>query len=187
MTKLYNANILEQIPESKMDLITSKFSHSIVDRIDNGFNKRYKLRQITTRLMLIEIFIKLNIDPKELKLIYYNEYGKLIVPNINLNISISYSENKAICGVSNSRIGVDIEHLRKNVGKKNKILLESLTKQKIESALDFYRVWTKTESIAKLYKTGGLNNLFVDKDFYKKASITNHLLLENNFLIAISS
>lgn len=187
MIKLYTSDILEEISKKHMDLINEKFSKTIVDRINNGFSKKHKLRQITTRLMLIKIFKTLNISSLKLKDMHYNEQGKLIIPNINFNISISYCGNKAICGVSKSIIGVDIEDVREKVPSKNKTLLERFTKTKIKSTLDFYKTWTKIESIAKTYEKGGLSKLLSDSNFFKKTRNTNHFLLENNFLIAISS
>jgi phosphopantetheinyl transferase len=187
MIKLYTANILERTSKVQMDLIKEKFSRIIVNRINSGFSEKHKLRQITTRLMLIKIFKKLNIDSKYLKTLNYNEQGKLMVPNINLFISISYCKNKAICAISKSKIGIDIEDLREKVRNENKILLENFTKTKIESSLDFYKTWTKIESIAKTYEKGGLYKLFTDQNFFKKTRNTNHFLLENNFLVAVSS
>lgn len=186
--KLYTTDILQEISIANMLLINEKFSKDVIDRINKSFSKKKKLRQVTTRLMLVKIFKNLGIDPKNLKTMYYSKEGKLMIPNNDsLHLSISYCNNKAICGISKSAIGIDIEDLRKKVLNKNRRLLERFTKTKIESSLDFYKTWTAIESIAKTYEKGGLNKLFTDENFLKKRHNTKHILLEDSFLIAISS
>ncbi len=187
MRIVYITDIVDEISDVYMSLIRVHFNKVIVDRINNSPSMKKKLRQFTSRIMLIKIFKALDIDSYKLKYAYYNKTGKFIIPNIEFNISISYCENKVVCGVSKSVIGVDIENFRAVVTRENKQLLEQFTNIKIVSSIDFYKIWTKIESIAKTYKRGGLNNLFTDPDFFFKIQNTDYLFLEDKFLIAISS
>jgi len=187
MIKLYASNIIKELSDEGLDLINENFDSTILDRINQATNTNYKLKRFTTRLMLINIFKELNIDTMKLKAIYYNDQGKLIIPDEKINISISYCEDKAICLVSNSKIGVDIENLNKKVSLKNRSLLETFTKTEIGSSLSFYKAWTKIESIIKIYKNVGIGKLFTNNNFFKSTYNTKYLLFENNFLIAIST
>ncbi len=186
MTILYITDIINEISDAYMSLIRVHFNRVIVDRINNSSSMKKKLRQLTSRMMLIKIFKILDIDSNKLKYAYYNKTGKFIIPNIEFNISISYCENKVVCGISKSVIGVDIENFKGVVTRERKRLLEQFSKVQIVSAIDFYKTWTKIESIAKTYKRGGLNNLFTDPNFFTRTQNTDYFLLEDKFLIAIS-
>ena len=90
-------------------------------------------------MMLIEICKDLGVDDHILKEIYHTKKGKLKMPKLPYNISISYSGELAICVVSKEQIGVDIEAIKDKIAHKKVKVLETLTHQKIRSKFDFSR------------------------------------------------
>lgn len=186
MINIYISNVITNNSEKYREEIKKKFSHSIIQRIENAHSCSYKLRRITSRLMLIKIFEELKIDERILNTVYYTKKGKLKMLNLNYNISISYSSNLAICLISTCNIGLDVEDISKEVKTNTISLLEKLTNIRISSVIDFYILWTKMESIIKIYDTKGLCKIF-QKKFLKSNFKTEYLLLDNSFLIALSS
>ena len=187
MTQIYVTNIIEFPSKRHIAELEEKFSSAMVLRIELAPNKSYQLKRITSRLMLIKIFEELNIDLGYLKTMYHNKKGKLQTPNIHLNISISYSDTIAVCSISDKKIGVDVENITKEIKPKSIKLLEEITSKKIVSSYDFYKRWTTLESIVKIYDRLGVYKVFGDKNFFKKNHYTSYALLNNTFLIALSS
>lgn len=187
MIHIYVSNIIEGDTEKYLEQIRQKYSDATIQRIENAPSEYYKLRRITSRLMLIKIFEDMKWDHNKLATINHTKKGKLKMSNLDHNISISYTADVAICLVSDSQIGVDVEDITKKVNIKNINLLESLTAYKIQSPIDFYMLWTKIESIVKIYDSKGLYKIF-QKNFLKhRQHYTRHFMINNNFMITLSS
>jgi len=187
MINIYVSNIIQGDIEKYLKQIKYMYNDATIQRIENAPSKHYKLRRITSRLMLIKIFEDMNWDQRKLKQINHTPKGKLKMPNLAHNISISYVADVAICLVSNSKIGIDAEDITKKVTSKNINLLESLTSHKIQSVIDFYMLWTRIESIVKIYDSKGLYKIF-QKNFLKhKKHYTKHFMVNKNFMITLSS
>lgn len=118
-----------------------------------------------------------------------NQYGKSYLPNESIYFNISHSENMAICILSNcTDVGIDIE-LKKEINYKELKIYTSdetkLLKQPLFGLEDFYKIWTRKESIIKCIGVGlqiDLRSLDVTKNIicFKKMNyyISSFTLLE---------
>ncbi len=105
--------------------------------------------------------------------------GKPVILNFdNIYFNISHSENQVICGISNSVIGIDIEHLDR------KINIKALSKRffsveeeiYIKNSFDFLKIWTLKEAYLKAVGigiSGGLKNFTVPLNKNNKMSSNN--------------
>jgi len=186
MIQLYVSHIIKSYAAEHQQLIREKYGEKTIDRIVASTHESYKLRRATSRLMLIEICKDLGVDDHILKEIYHTKKGKLKMPKLPYNISISYSGELAICVVSKEQIGIDIEAIKDTIAHKKVKVLETLTHQKIRSKFDFYKRWTRIESIVKMYDNKGLFTLF-EKDFFKSTFWTKHIMINKQYLVALSS
>ena len=186
MINIYVADTLAEMPEKKWWLIKRFFNGKILERLEKSPGDSYRLKRCTSRLMLIQIFEDLGISLDHLGSLYYNTYGKLVVKHIAYNISISYSNKKTVCLVSDDKVGIDVEDTRIMPAQQHMNLLEQLTSTIIKDRLDFYYIWTKMESIAKIYEDKGLAEILYDPKA-KEKHYTQQYFLDRHYLLSLSS
>ncbi len=120
----------------------------------------YKLfisKKLSTKELLKNVLNKYNIKDE----ILYNVYGKPYFKNTNLFFSLSDSKEYSVCVISDSNIGVDIEHITYKPNLLKKICTEEELKL-INNANDFTKIWVKKESYVKYLGIGlsyGLKNV----------------------------
>lgn len=100
----------------------------------------------------------------------YDSYGKPYLKNLPYYISISHSNELAVCAISDTEIGIDIQVIQDRgteLAKRffsedeNEFILKSLN-----PVMDFYRIWTMKESYVKMTGQGisrGFGNMSVFK------------------------
>jgi len=186
MTHLFIAEIAPELEKSKMDTLRCHFSDEIVNRLDKSPGPGHQLKRITSRLMLVRIFKELGLDTSELKGLHYNRKGKLVTRTGDPNISISYSTNIVVCGISNSKLGIDVEDISRQPGIRSREVLEKLMKRKIRDTMDFFSLWTQMESTAKLYDDKGLADIFYGK-LLSEEHYTRQFLFKDQYMVSISS
>jgi 4'-phosphopantetheinyl transferase len=111
---------------------------------------RTQVQRYASRLLLAEM---LGHMPEVLK----DEHGKPLLPNHELNISISHTEGYAAILLGNGRLGVDVQHYKPNVLKVRDRFLdenELLMAQDIETTTLF---WAAKEAIYKFNALPGLD------------------------------
>ena len=142
---------------------------------------------------MYRLFIEKNISSEELlrKIlekyhieydIFYNEYGKPYIKNNPIYFNISHSKEYIVCAVSDSEIGVDIEHLTYNAATAKRICTEDELKL-VKNAHDFTKIWVKKEAYIKMIGIGleyGMKNVDTTK------IDTIDLYYYNDFFIGIS-
>ncbi|WP_143304655.1 4'-phosphopantetheinyl transferase family protein [Chitinophaga vietnamensis] len=186
MITIYVSDTLPEMPEKKWLLIKRFFNDKILDRLEKSPGDTYRLRRFTSRLMLIQIFEDLGISLQHLGSLCYNSFGKLVVKPLTYNISISYSGDKTVCLVSDDRAGLDVEDIQKEPGPRHVNLLEQLTATIIKDRIDFYCLWTKMESIAKIYEDKGLAAVIYDPEAREK-HYTQQFLLQQKYMISVAA
>lgn len=181
---IYIAQTLLDFDKEDLQNIKKLYSKCVSDKIVNAQSITYQLRRVTSRLMLMQIFSHMNIPIKELKSVNYNKTGALVSPSYNL--SFSYSQRVTACLVSEATAGFDIEYVKALPKPQHVKLLMALTGQTITNQLDFYRLWTRLESIAKSYQGNGLGDVI-----FGKVKSDNHLvtqyLFNNEYLMSVAS
>lgn len=117
--------------------------------------------------------------------------GKPISDNSYFNIS--HSGEYVVLAISNSDIGVDIEHVKETTDDIKKYISSNEEYEYIKSDLNFFEVWTSKESISKALGIGITNNVkaipalplegvkhYLDKDFYSK------MIYKDDYVISIT-
>lgn len=186
MIHTFIAELKQKAESSSMDTLRYYFSDEIVKRLDRSPAPVHRLKRITSRLMLVQIFKLLELGTSRLKGLTYNRHGKLVMESGKPNISISYSNNIVVCGVSEDKVGIDVEDTSESPAARNMELLERWTGKKVGDKMDFYALWTQIESIAKLYDDKGLADVFYG-NLLSEQHYTRQYLHNNNYLVSMSS
>ncbi|WP_343673211.1 hypothetical protein [Chitinophaga sp.] len=186
MTHLFIAEVKPVADDSCMDTIRKYFSDELVNRLTKSPGAGHWSKRVTSRLMLVNIFHELGLNVALLRGLHYNRHGKLVMDTGTPNISISYSNSIVACVVSENKIGVDIEDMRETPTSKTMTLLEKWTGRKVKDRVDFFKLWTQIESIAKLYDDKGLADIFYGNLLSEK-HYTRQYLLNNNYLVSMSA
>lgn len=97
--------------------------------------------------------------------------GKPVLKGVPIYFSISHAENISVFAISNSKIGIDAEKIKKpDEDILNKVYTES-ERQYVYSSIDpsisFYRVWTYKEAFVKYLGCG------IDRRFFYMNTIIN--------------
>ena len=92
--------------------------------------EKRKKEFLATRILLQSIL------PECPEIIYQHESGKPLLPNTNLNISITHSAELAAVFLSNNKVGIDIEQLNRNIDKVVDRFANSSEKKFIEESSD---------------------------------------------------
>lgn len=186
MTHIFIAEVMPEAEKSRIDTLRRYFSDELVNRLDKSPGPGHQLKRVTSRLMLVRIFNELGLEAYKLKELHYNKHGKLVMDTGEANISISYSTNIAVCVISSSKVGIDVEDINNRPGARSVDVLEKLTKRKVKDRMDFFSLWTEIESIAKLYDDKGLADIFYGNLLSEK-HYTRQFLFKDQYMVSISS
>jgi hypothetical protein len=184
MIEIFSSQVVSQVDQSHLKLLELHYGCNLMCRLDNSPSLSYRNRRITSRLMLINICKYLGLPLKNIAFATHNVNGKFIVPDVN--ISITYSDNVAFCLVSDCSIGLDAENITKDIDESQIRLLERLLNIKISSNIEFFKLWTKAESIVKIYPDRCLSDVF-NGDLSIDQYAFSHLLYDDRFLLTMSS
>lgn len=125
----------------------------VVNKLDVITSPQYKLQSYTGYCLLGKIMSEVYcLDLNKLK-IGENERGKPYFVDVEINFSISHSNDAVLCTVSKSCIGADIEKIG-NIREKILKSFSPLEQEQVKSPKDFYTLWTLKESFAKLTGNG---------------------------------
>lgn len=129
------------------------------EKIKHLIHKKDKQLSILAQTLLSNIFMdKYFIDYKNTK-IKYNKYGKPFVKFINYNIA--HSNEYSIVAISNKRIGVDIEYIRKvDINTINYICTDNEKKYILNSKNKYkalFEIFCLKEAYFKMLGTGIIN------------------------------
>lgn len=97
--------------------------------------------------------------------IYFNEYNKPYLKDINIYFNISHDKDKTVLVISDKEIGVDIEYYTYKSSVVNKYFNEKEQKIVNEASnkeLEFTKIWVMKESFVKMKGIGlsfGLKNV----------------------------
>lgn len=171
--KLYYTDINQVLSESEYEkcirLLTPEKVRSL---------KRFRMEEDRKRTLYGEVmarclFMKLLDVKNENLVIAKNKYGKPYFVGINrLHYNISHSGSFVICGISNQKLGVDIEKIESVY---RDITMSLFTKTEYEAILNlnedevkklFYTYWTLKESYVKYQGKGlsiPLNSFSIEK------------------------
>ncbi|WP_293871209.1 4'-phosphopantetheinyl transferase superfamily protein [Flavobacterium sp.] len=131
-----------------------------------------KQQRITGLELLKTALINNKMDADLINTIQYNPFGKPFV-NVDIDFSISYSDNNTILGfIKNGSVGIDIEHIKridyklyKDYFTKNE--WEFMNENSFTEAI-FFKLWTRKEAAVKAIGKGAffdLKNVEVINEF----------------------
>ena len=109
--------------------------------------------------------------------IVYNENGKPYLKDNSIYFNISHSSGYVVCVVSNNKIGVDIQKIKK-IAKSSLVFTDEELK---DSNIDLVKLWTKKESIIKAL---GLNMQYMKKIDISKYNIKTRTI-DNDYILSI--
>jgi len=93
-------------------------------------------------------------DPELLSKVEFEEKGKPYIPNSDIHFNISNTKGAVILAISNQPVGIDIERLRPPRENIYKRVFCQEEINSIKSAEDFTNLWTRKESVVKLFGGG---------------------------------
>ena len=181
---MYITQTLSFINDGDMQMIQDLYSKKLVDKIKYATSTTYQHRRITSRLMLVKIFEQLGISRDELKTISYSTTGALIGP-AGFNICFSYTNNQTACLISTEAIGMDMECTAVEPKAQHLSLLAQITGEPVEDTLNYYRIWTRLESITKLYKNQSLSTIIYGS-ILKREHFVKQYQLKDNYLLSLA-
>jgi hypothetical protein len=184
MIEIFGSHIIRGDEKPYLNFLKKYYGNELINRLDKAPGANYRCRRITSRLMLIAICDYLGIPLKNLASTSQNKNGKFRMPDVN--VSISYTDNIALCLVSDSQIGLDVENIKREVNSRQLRLMEQLLHMKIMNKIEFYKIWTKIESIVKAYENKCLTDVFYG-NLLENNHITQYCLFNEDYLISASS
>lgn len=137
------------------DVDFTKFCKERNEKISRKKTPHAKLQSIGAEMALIKAVTHFYPDAK-LPISYNrNENGKPYLTDYPLCISISHSGDYAVCAVSDTEVGIDIQQIRKA---NFRIAKRYFTSEECEyignDELRFFELWSKKESYLKAIGTG---------------------------------
>lgn len=183
---IYYTQLASDVTLQMINTVKNYFPKEIISRIESGTNQRLKVRQYISKAILVEICKRKNIDPAELRQIYYAKNGKMRFQDDKYYVSMSYSQNMVACYLGTQKKGLDIEVMDEAVDIKKRNLLAQLTHEKINSTLKFYRLWTTIESLVKYHDNSDMYQILREKEWRKTpVSISKHTI--NKIIFSVAS
>ena len=153
-TKIYIANVDCLKDRALFEKLCSSVSQKRREKIDKYRFDEDKRLSLGAEALFIKALDEFGIDYKSINL----DYGKNKKPYIKGNelyFNLSHSGNMAVCAVSESEIGVDIEQIKSADFKiAKRIFTESETAFVGDSNEQFIRLWTLKESYMKYLGKG---------------------------------
>ena len=173
----------------KFDLISNEsLEDMILDMPPERQEKAWKYKNINDKKACAMAYYLLcqglkeeyNIDKP---LFSYNEFGKpYLQNNENIFFNFSHTKNIAVCAISNTEVGIDVEEVREyNPIIADKILSDE-EKSKIKNDEDFFKYWTIKEAVCKCEGTGIANFDFKNIDYTKYDFDMRHYPDHNAYL-----
>lgn len=164
----------------------SQRSEYLISLLDYKERKRL-LNSSSTRLMrrisLIEMLFIL-FGPSGVRNFRHNAEGKPFIGDSFM--SVSYSDTRTFCAVSQKNIGIDAE--RMVAGKASALIpiFNNFYNSNIRDSFSFYKEWTRLESIVKYSGNASILS-YIHKKIVHDNLITVFCLLNNDIITAVSS
>lgn len=183
---IYYTQLSTEVTLQTINQVKNYFSEEIISRIEAGTNLRLKTRQYISKAILIEICKRKNIDPIELRNIYYAKNGKMLFKNNTYYVSMSYSKNIIACYLGRNKKGLDIELIDSAVDADKRNLLSQLTEEKINNHLKFYKIWTTIESLVKYHDNINMYQILKNR-VWKTMPVNIAKYKTNNIMFSVAS
>ncbi|MCQ2794921.1 MAG: 4'-phosphopantetheinyl transferase superfamily protein [Bacilli bacterium] len=179
MLKVYYAKIDPLYNQEKYLAYYQALPKNRQKRANNFINEEDRMRSVAAFSLLLKLLEDEKISYRDSNF-RIDQNGKLYLLNSNIHFNLSHSGNYVIVAISDSLIGVDVEHIKPQKDIKeivNYVLdekeIEEFSKSK-NQINDFYLMWTKKESYTKCIGKGlsaGMNtiNLKSIKNYYFKS------------------
>jgi 4'-phosphopantetheinyl transferase len=194
MVEVYALNIWESVEKKNLCQLIKFISSDRVKRVSNFRNREDSYRSVLGELLArYVICYKSGCLNKDIKIKFsIGKKPQLLYPD-DLFFNISHSGDWVICGISESPIGVDIEHIKNNkcylnvierffsAEEKNYILNNE---KEINTVAKFYRLWTLKESYVKADGRGfalPLKSFSIIPDVKKISVVTDNALRKCEF------
>lgn len=101
---------------------------------------------------------KFAVLPREV-IISAKESGQPFCENFDIYLSISHSGDYAVCAVSNTPVGIDIQKIVPYNQKTAQKVCSRTELEKIKNSEDFIKLWTKKEAVLKMQGTGVIGSM----------------------------
>jgi len=188
MIHVFIASINYHMSDSKYKKYFSQLPPLMKENVTKYRVKEDRYRTLVGKILLLRYLTKYtNATLDDVKL---TEYKKPYLENQSIDFSISHSGEYVIVAFSkNTKIGIDIEYLNKNIDlcDFNSVFLEHEIKEihnannKIEK---FYKIWTLKEALLKAEGKGLFENLkdvkIANNKIFFKNKVYNSLSLTHN-------
>jgi len=155
---------------------------SEIDRAKRFYKKKDEDSFIICRgLLKIVLSRCIKSDISKIKIDYHNNKKPYLPSHPLLFFNVSHSKEYALIALSNSPIGVDIEHINENYDFINSLsyIFNTSEVSYIENAIDkkfaFYSLWTRKEAFVKALGKG------IDNDFPKVPCMDGSHILDISF------
>lgn len=154
-----NINYLSKDEYINILKIVKKTKQNKVNKIENIDSKQ---RSLLGEALFIKLLKENGFSYRKI-VVYRNKYGKPMIKNNLLYFNISHSFDYSICAISDAKIGIDIEKIRKvDIRVINQFASSNESKYIIERDENIYKrlfeIYTLKESYFKCYGTN-LNNI----------------------------
>lgn len=162
------------------------FSSDIRAKIDSFYKLEDKVRAFTSKLIQYYYLSKIYQIPPEQIFIQYSSSGKpyFYLPNgRRANYNISHSGDYIILAISHADgydVGIDIEKIDTNCNynELSSIVFSNIEQSIVTNYNEFYKLWTKKESLLKAIGCGFSN------DFYKNTNLNlSNIECQDNYVI----
>ncbi|MDO4466963.1 MAG: 4'-phosphopantetheinyl transferase superfamily protein [Bacillota bacterium] len=163
MIKIRLFNQYEKIDESYLNQLELLLPESRIKKAYNYKKEKDKINCILSYVLFLSLCKEMNLPIKKYEFTY-EKNGKPTISGFPYYFNISHCDKGCVCAISDQPIGIDIQDMRKI----NPRLLEkvcSFNEQKniqesLEKEREFFRIWTKKESLVKLSGIGLSQGLF---------------------------
>lgn len=153
-----------------------------IDRAKRYYKKKDENRFIICRgLLKFVLSLHTQWNVCDIKIDYLNNKKPYLPSHPSLFFNVSHSEEYALIALSNTPIGVDIEHMNENYDFINSLpyIFDSNEVSFIRNAIDkkfaFYSLWTRKEAFLKALGKG------IDDDFQRVPSMDGCHVLDPSF------
>ncbi len=155
--KRYLNNFSDDEYDYAFSLMSQERQNEILRKRINADKKSSVLGEYLARKGISQLT---GIDAKDI-IIEKTEKGKPIAKGIELDFSISHSGDLVVCAVSEDKIGIDCEYIRKVNLKIARLACDNSDKKFIfetddihQQTINFFKVWTAKEAYFKYLGTG---------------------------------
>lgn len=141
------------------ELELREFYDAMSEEKKEAVNKLKKTETAMQRIIADGVLRKALSEAKGIKpekiIFKYNEFGKPYAENVDVQFSVSHSEDAVICAVSENDTGIDIEKIR---DVRFKVAERFATEKELEyigeNTERFFEIWTLKEAYFKCIGTG---------------------------------